>query len=126
MCSAEQSGVPRAPVREADVEPALPDDELSSCDVYRAGTSEGADGVEPSGGELAERECKRAGDPVAERVVRKRHGLLGNGLRERRLEREDLDPVLGPYVPHGPTVEPGAPALRRRPLLARSEVVEVA
>ena len=75
---------------------------------------------------MAERQRERAHDPQAVGDPRHVRCVLCNERRQRRLEREDLDPVLRPLPAERLAAEERALASPRRPLLAGAEVVDVA
>ena len=84
----------RVAVDVRDREPALAHEQLPGGDVDRAVRLQRADGVEAAGGEVAERERERAHDPEAVRDAVERRRLAPRPRGQRRLEREQLDPVL--------------------------------
>src|SRR4029079_5216397 len=112
-------------LEEVDREAALADEQLRGGDVDRARALERADGVDPAGGGVAERERERAHDSQAVRDPDHRARLLGHEVGARRLEREDLDPLPWPWPVERRAVQEGAAAALAPPLLPRPVVPDV-
>src|SRR5207253_1125141 len=105
-------------VEQVDSKPQLATKELSSGNVDRARRLEGANGIDATGCEVAEREGERAHDPQAMREIRDLRRIARDERRAGGLEGEDLDLVLRPLRAERLAVQPRAFATPRRPLLA--------
>jgi hypothetical protein len=75
---------------------------------------------------MTEGERERAHDAEPIREVDHCGRLLGDRRRARRLEGQDLDPLLRPLPVEQVAVQVRTPAAFRRPLLLRAEVVDEA
>src|SRR6476659_10088171 len=123
----ERSGAERLlDVEQVDREAQLAAEELRRGDVDRARRLERADGVDTTGGEMAERKGERAHDPQPVGEVGDLRRVPGDERRSRRLEGEDLDLLLRPHRAERLTIQGGALSATRRALLAGAEVVDEA
>src|SRR4029077_20810949 len=86
---------------------------------------ERANRVNPARRQMTERECEGAHDPQAIRDPDHLRRLVCNGGGEGRLERKDLDLILGTDIAESLLAEKRARTMVSRPLLARTEVVDV-
>src|SRR5919201_2800368 len=121
----ERRALERRRLRQIDGVAALAHEQLARGDVHRAGGLQRSHAVEATCGEVAQRERERTHDPKSVVGGDDRRRLLRDGLRQRRLERQDLHPLLRPLVAQTDAIEERAAAALRRPLLARAEVVDV-
>ena len=107
-----------------DREPDLAAEELRRSDVDRARRFERADGVDAAGGEMAERERERPHDADAVCDAGERRRLVRDLGCQRRLEGEDLDPLLRAIRAEPHAAEERAAATSRRPSPSAPEAPE--
>ena len=123
--SAEIEGRERRILEQLDREPALADEQLRGGDVDGPRGLQGDDAVDPSGGEVAQRQCERPHHANAAGEIEHRADAIDDDRRRRSLEGQDLDRVLRTQGAEPHAVQERAFTALGRPLLARPEVVDV-